>query len=71
MTNDYATCADCAEFPNPRDCKKFNNPIAKIFGLLFRSDRAACVAQIREIGVQGHADDMAAHRRQTLRPKRR
>lgn len=67
MEPGYATCADCAEFKNPNDCRKFNNMMAKVFGLLFRSDRAACVAQIRELGVQGHADRMTEQRRQTIR----
>ena len=26
--NHYAYCADCTEYPNPRDCPKFNNIIA-------------------------------------------
>jgi hypothetical protein len=66
-TNQYAACADCNDFQNPRDCKKFNNLIAKIFSFIFRSDRAACVDQIRRIGLQGHAEDMAKNRRQTIK----
>jgi hypothetical protein len=54
-----ATCAECAEFPDPRSCKKYNNLIAKLFGLVFRSDRAACIDQIRQIGLMGHAQAMA------------
>ena len=59
IENNYATCAECQAFPNPRDCKKFNNFISKLFGLIFRSDRPACIAQIREKGLQTHADIMA------------
>jgi hypothetical protein len=44
----------------------FNNLLAKVFGLVFRSDRAACIAQIRLRGVQGHADDVARRKRQTI-----
>ena len=67
LGHQYPSCADCAEFADPNACRKFNNLIAKLFGLLFRSDRAACVAQLRQLGLQGHADDMAAHRRQTIK----
>jgi hypothetical protein len=65
--NGYTTCADCLEHQDPNQCRRFNNLIAKIFGLVFRSDRAACVSQIRALGVQGHADQMAAARQHTIR----
>ena len=58
-TNSYASCADCKQRDNPSDCKMYNNIIAKLFGLLFRSDRAACIRQIKSIGLQGHAQKMA------------
>jgi hypothetical protein len=60
LENGYATCADCRLVADPRNCKKFNNFIAKLFGLIFRSDRRACILQIREIGLQAHAEQMAA-----------
>jgi hypothetical protein len=63
----YSTCADCVEYPNPQDCGKFNNFIAKIFGLIFRSDRSACIRQIKDLGLKGHADNMAANKRHTIR----
>jgi hypothetical protein len=53
------TCAECTEFPNPNDCKKFNNFMAKLFGLVFRSDRAACIARIRDLGLEDYASEMA------------
>lgn len=55
-----SSCAGCVGIPDPRDCGKFNNLIAKFFSLVFRSDRAACVAQIRRLGIEGHAKAMAA-----------
>lgn len=63
----YSSCAECKEFTNPNDCKKFNNLISKIFGLIFNSDRAACIQQIREIGLLGHAENMASHKRQSIK----
>jgi hypothetical protein len=49
-----------------KDCKKYNNWIARLFGLIFRSNRAACVALIREQGYPVFATDMAAKKRQSL-----
>jgi hypothetical protein len=71
VDNNYASCADCREFANPRDCKKFNNFISRLFGLIFRSDRAACIEQIRVKGPQGHADIMAMNQTQSIRRGRR
>jgi len=67
ISNQYASCADCQQFVDPNDCKMFNNWISKIFGLVFRSDRAACIRQIREIGVKEHAADMAGKRLQSIK----
>jgi len=66
IEHQYASCADCAEFAEASDCRKFNNLISKLFGLIFRSDRAACIRQIRRVGIQAHADDMAANERQSM-----
>jgi hypothetical protein len=65
--NQWASCADCQEHQEAMDCKKFNNFIAKIFALIFRSNRAACIHQIREIGIQGHAERMAETKQQSIK----
>ena len=65
--HDLASCADCTEFGDPNDCRKFNNLVAKLFGLVFRSDRAACIRQIALIGLEKHAQDMAQNRRQSIK----
>ena len=65
--SDYASCADCKEFPDPANCRKFNNFIARLFGWFFRSDRRACVLQIRDAGLQKHAEIMASQQKQTIR----
>lgn len=61
------TCAECAEFADPRACAKFNNFMSKVFGLVFRSDRAACIAQIKRLGLEGHAKTMAEMGTQTIK----
>jgi hypothetical protein len=65
----FSSCADCGAPPDPRDCRKFNNPVARLFGLVFNSNRAACVARIRELGPERYAAEMASRRLQSL-PRR-
>ena len=61
------SCADCGDFADVRDCKKFNNPMARIFGFIFRSDRAACVRLIRELGRDAFAREMAGRGTSSVR----
>ncbi len=54
IEKEITTCADCDEFAAPRsykECKNINNFIAKIFALIFRSDRPAGLAMIRDEGA--------------------
>jgi hypothetical protein len=67
MEHGYGSCADCKEFANPADCKKFNNFISKIFALIFKSDRAACIAQIKATGMEEFARYMAENKLQSIR----
>ena len=67
MVENYSSCADCTEFQDPDDCRKFNNIISKVFGLIFRSDRGACIGKIREVGIEAYADFMAGQKLQSLR----
>jgi hypothetical protein len=60
------SCADCGEFSDVRQCGKFNNFMSKFFALIFRSDRPACIEQIRSLGLAGHAKAMAAAKLQSL-----
>lgn len=63
----YATCADCVTFTDPANCTKFNNFVSKTIGFVLRSDRRACIKQVRDQGLPAHAEDMARHKRQTIR----
>jgi hypothetical protein len=67
MERDYSSCADCRDFDDPQQCGKFNNVIARIVGFVLRSDRVACIRQIKVIGIQGHADTMTKQQQQTIR----
>ena len=63
----FASCADCGDFRNPNDCRKFNNWISKIFAFIFRSDRAACIGRIRQLGLKAYAAEMAENKRQSIK----
>lgn len=67
MENGYASCADCTQFANVMDCKKFNNLFSKVFALIFRSDRKACIAMIKESGYENFAAFMAENKLQSIR----
>jgi hypothetical protein len=61
------SCAECGEFPDPKACTKFNNMMSRLFGLIFRSDRRACIMQIKDLGIEEHAGRMAGLKRQSIR----
>lgn len=63
----YLSCADCRDFADVMTCRKYNSIISKVVGFILRSNRSACVAQIKSLGVKGHADRMAAEGKQTIR----
>ena len=63
----YQTCADCKEYDDPRNCSKFSNLMSKLFALIFRSDRAACIDNIREFGIQSYADKMSELKQQAIK----
>ena len=59
MENSYRSCTDCWIVENMRDCKKLNNFMSKLFSLVFRSDRFAGIAFIKEKGYDEFAIEMA------------
>lgn len=67
IDNKLSSCADCADHRDPNTCRFFNNPIARVIGFLFRSDRRACVLQIQRIGISGFAEEMAKSGRMSIR----
>ena len=64
--NGYATCADCWAHADPKECRKFHNVISRVIGFVLRSDRPACIARIREVGLEAYAQEMAARRTHSL-----
>ncbi len=69
MDHDFKSCADC-NLMSLNDCKKFNNFVGKIFGFIFNSNRAACIAAIKEKGYDTFAADMSQSGRQSISRKR-
>ena len=53
------SCAECT-LTQPEACAKFDNWVAKLFGVIFRSDRRGCVERIREVGYEAFATEMKA-----------
>jgi hypothetical protein len=68
IENGYLSCADCARFEDPNGCRNFNNVFSKVIGFVLRSDRAACITQIKTLGLQGHAEKMAGLGRHSIKP---
>jgi hypothetical protein len=67
IANNFSSCAECKEFSDPEECKKFNNIVSKLFAMVFKSNRPACIEQIKSTGLEGHAKKMAALKSQTLK----
>ncbi len=59
MEHGYSSCAACQLKDSVADCKDYNNFMSKVFGFIFRSDRAACIAMIKEKGPEEYARFMA------------
>ncbi len=53
------------------DCKKFNNPVSKIFALVFKSDRPASLRFIKENGYNAYAAYMTENKLQVIKKKRK
>jgi hypothetical protein len=63
------SCADCNDFTNACECKKFNNIFSKFFALVFKSDRQACIDKIKEIGYAAFAEEMTKRGAHTIKKK--
>lgn len=57
IENGFENCSHC-NMMNISDCKKLNNPIAKVFELVFRTDRLSSLTYIKECGEEAYAEKM-------------
>jgi hypothetical protein len=67
LENRFLNCSECRQFAEVSDCSKFNNFISKIFALIFRFDRKACILRIKELGVEKYAQEMAGLKLQSIK----
>lgn len=56
------SCAQCDVYSNVKDCKMFDNFVAKMFEFVFRSDRKAGIKMIKESGYEEFAKYMAENK---------
>ncbi|MBQ8456384.1 MAG: DUF3795 domain-containing protein [Prevotella sp.] len=62
----FSTCANCP-IKDINTCKTFNNLFTRILGILFNSDRAACIRFIRRNGPERYANRMSVTEQMTIR----
>ena len=61
------SCSDCNEFKEVNNCKRFNNLISKMFKLIFKSNRRACIRMIQADGYENFAKYMSINQKQSLK----
>ncbi len=69
IEKNYKSCADCTD-SDAKHCKKFDNPISKIFAFIFNSDREAGIQLIKDEGYDGFQVYMEENNKMTI-PRRR
>lgn len=62
-----ASCADCKEVDDPIKCKKYYNIMVRLFGFIFNSDRARCIKEIKAVGYESYAGQMAQNGKMTFK----
>lgn len=67
MGKSIKSCADCKEFYDVKQCKKYNNFVARAIGFILRSDRPACVDKIKQDGYETFAKYMSSNGFQTIK----
>ncbi|MDR2928442.1 MAG: DUF3795 domain-containing protein [Cytophagaceae bacterium] len=67
IERNITSCADCTDFSDLKACRKFNNFMGKVMGVLLNSNRFACIYRIREIGHEAFAAEMDEKGLQTLK----
>jgi hypothetical protein len=67
IDNKYGSCADCTLVPDFMVCGKFNNFVSKLFAVILRSNRPACIRAIKQQGREAFARDMAEKKIMTIK----
>ncbi len=58
IENSIKSCAECTSFSDPKECKTYNNLIARIIGFVSKTDRSLCIRYIQENGYGSFASFM-------------
>lgn len=67
MTKGYKSCAECRTYSDVHECKEFHNPISRVIGFVFRSDRRGCIEYIKKNGYESFAEHMAGEGRMSMK----
>lgn len=65
LKNHYKSCVVCKKHKNVKNCKKFNNFLAKAFGCIFGNDRTKSIKMMKEHDCEHFAKEMAKQKRMT------
>lgn len=69
LENNLKSCADC-NMEGVKTCKKFNNPVSRLFAFVFNSDRPAGIQLIKDEGYEGFLEYMTQYQKMTV-PRRK
>ncbi|MCP3921603.1 MAG: DUF3795 domain-containing protein [Desulfobacterales bacterium] len=67
LENGFSSCAECKDFDDISECKKFNNFMSKLFGFIFKSDRKACIEMIKTKGLEDYSEYMTENKIPSLK----
>lgn len=56
------SCAECGEYSDVKECKMFDNFVAKMFEFVFKSDRKAGIKMIKDSGYEEFAKYMTENK---------
>ena len=65
------SCAECDSYTDVKDCKMFDNFVARMFEFVFKSDRKEGVKMIKELGYEDFAKYMAENKLVSMKKKKK
>ena len=66
LDEEIDNCACCKKVTDPLQCARFNNFFSRIAAWFLNSNRAACIARIKQIGREAFAAEMHEQKKRTL-----
>ncbi len=65
------SCAECDEFSDVKDCKKFDSFVSKMFEYVFNSDRKEGIKMIKESGPEEFARYMVENKLVSMKRRKK